>query len=222
MRVIVSLLLGLSFLVVSCEKDKELLGTDWEEGVVSFSGDIAVDGCGWLIISEGISYSAVSLPDEFLQDGLDIWYKAKVLREYLVCGLDATELKILEISEVIEKPWHVRFLSDYTQRTTSFDGFSIDTAYVDGDSLRLHVGYSGGCEIHQFNLWALENGSDGDDDLHLMLEHIGNGDMCEAYLHEWLAFSIFPIRESDQNEVRFWLRGSPIMSMLYGEYVYKY
>ena len=125
MRVFVSFLLVLSFLVVSCEKDKELLGTDWEEGVVSFSGEIAVDGCGWLIISEGISYSAVSLPDEFLQDGLDIWYKAKVLREYLVCGLDATELKILEISEVIEKPWHVRFLSDYPGRTTSFDGFAL-------------------------------------------------------------------------------------------------
>jgi len=206
--------------VVSCKKDKELLGTDWKEGVVTYSGDTAADGCGWLIVSEGISYSAVSLPDEFLQEGLNIWYKAKVLREYIVCGLDSRELKILEISEVIEKPWHVRYLSDYPFRNTSFDVFTIDTSYIDGDSLRLNVGYSGGCEIHQFNLWAIENGSD--EDLHLMLEHIGNGDLCEAYLHEWLAFSLFPIRESGQNEVRFWLRGSPIMSSLLGEFVYKY
>ena len=78
------------------------------------------------------------MPDEFLQEGLDIWYKAKVLREFLVCGLDQTKLEILEISEVIKKPWHVRYLSDYPNRTTSFDMFSIDTAYVDGDSLRMN------------------------------------------------------------------------------------
>jgi len=222
MRLFVSLLLVLSFLVVSCSKDKELLGTDWEEGVVTFTGDPAVDGCGWLIVSEGVSYSAVSLPNEFLEEGLDVWYKAKVLREYLLCGLEGTKIEILEFSEVIKKPWHVRYLSDYPNRTTSYDMFSIDTVFVDGDSLRMHIGYSGGCEIHQFNLWALETGLDGDGDLHLMPEHIGNGDMCEAYLHEWLSFSLAPIRESDQNEVTFWLRGSPIMSMLYGEFVYKY
>ncbi|MCK5821494.1 MAG: hypothetical protein KAH17_06395 [Bacteroidales bacterium] len=220
MRVFSSLLLVLSFLVVSCEKDKELLGTDWEEGVVTFSGQVAADGCGWLIISEGVSYSAVSLPEEFLKEGLDIWYKAKVLREYLNCGLVGGQLKILEINDVIKKPWHVRYLSDYKDRTTSVDGFSIDTVYVDGDSLRLHVGYSGGCAIHQFNLWAMDKG--GDEDLHLMLEHIGNGDMCEAYLHEWLAFSLIPVRETDKNEVKFWLRGSPVMSMLFGEFIYKY
>lgn len=102
------------------------------------------------------------------------------------------------------------------------DMFSMDSVFIDGDSLRMHVGYSGGCAIHQFNLWALETGMMGDGDIHLMLEHIGNDDPCEAYPWEWLAFSLEPLQEEGTNSVTFWLRGSPQMSMLFGPYTYEY
>ena len=114
------------------------------------------------------------------------------------------------------------YLSDYPDWETSMDDFSMDSVRIDGDSLRLHVGYSGGCAIHEFRLWILETGIDGEGEPHLMLEHIANGDMCEAFLWEWLSFSIEPLQELDKNKVVFWLRGSPMMSMLFGSYTYEF
>ena len=122
----------------------------------------------------------------------------------------------------IDADRQVRFLSDYPDREISLDGFSMDSLYVEGDSIHLHIGYSGGCEVHEFNLWVLETGLDGDGDPHLMLEHISNGDACEAYLREWLSFSLEPLKKLDNSKVTFWLRGSPVMSSLFGPYIYEY
>lgn len=214
--------IALIFLILgSCEQAQEPLGTDWEEGVVYYTGAPEADGCGWLILKDGESFEPVDLSVEFKKDGLDIWFKANYTRDYYRCGLAQSAYKIIKMNEVIEKPWKVRFLSDYPGRETSMDMFYLDSVFVDQDSLRMLVRYSGGCAIHQFNLWALENGRE-DSDLHLMLEHIGNDDPCEALPSEWLSFSLAPLRESGKNETRFWLRGSPIMSSLYGEFIYKY
>ncbi len=202
-----------------CHKDSDDLGTNWKEGVVIYSGAPELDGCGWLLFSEGETFSLYNMPMEFLNHGMDVWYNGKELKEYYSCGLAPNTYKIYEIREVVEKPWRVRFLSDYPMRETSYDMFGIDTIFIEGDSLKLHVGYSGGCAIHQFNLWALEN---SDENPHLMLEHIGNGDMCEAYLTEWLSFSLLPLQEKNKSEVTFMMRGSPIMSSIYGPFTYKY
>ena len=121
---------------------------------------------------------------------------------------------------LVDNDWQVRFLSDYPDRETSLDGFSMDSIQIEGDSIFLYVGYSGGCEDHEFNLWVLDAGLDGDH--HLMLEHISNGDACEAYLTECLSFSLEPLQVLDNSKVSFWLRGSPQMSMLFGPYVYEF
>ncbi len=215
-------LMSIPFILISCEKDKNILGTDWDEGVIYYTGAPEVDGCGWLLFKDGESYHLENIPVGFEVEGLDVWFKGQELNETYSCGLGQTQYSTYEFEELIEKPWQVRHLSDYPLRETSYDMFSIDSSYVDGDSLRLHVGYSGGCAIHQFNFWALETGGNGEGALHLMLEHIGNGDICEAYLKEWLAFSLVPIREQGEHEVKFWLRGSPIMSMMFGEFTYAY
>lgn len=222
MRAVVYLLI-LVIGISSCKKDDEPLGTDWEEGVIYFTGAPEVDGCGWLLLVDGESYHIQNLGEDFKVDNLDVWFKADDVDETFSCGLGQTEFATLKLDEIVAKPWEVRFLSDYPKYDKSFDNFSLDTAFIEGDSLKMYIGYGGGCAIHQFNLWALDNGEAGDENLHLMLEHIGNGDMCEAYLHEWLAFSLIPIREDGQNEVKFGLRGSPYMSiMMVGEFVYKY
>lgn len=220
MRNIIVYIIILSLTLAACEKFHFPEENEWDEGVVYFTGDIAVDGCGWLLLSEGKSYHLSDLPKRYQVDGLDVWFKANTLAETFKCGLAQEQFQIKEMLNITEKPWMVRFLNDYPGRETSLDGFSMDSAFIDGDSLRLHVGYSGGCAIHQFNLWALENGQE--EDLHLMLEHIGNGDPCEAYPWEWLSFSLKPLRIPGQNEVSFHLRGSPIMSSLFGYYTYKY
>ena len=212
----------LSITFSSCEKpDPDNLGTDWLEGVVHYTGAPELDGCDWLLLTEGVEYSVYNMPEEFLVDGLDIWFKGKELREYFGCGLQGSSFKIFEIKEVVEKPWQVRFLSDYPNRETSMDLFSLDSIYVEGDSIHILTGYSGGCAIHQHNLWALENGIDGDE-IHLMLEHIGNGDMCEAWFQKWLTFSLKPLQQPGKSEVIFWMRPNPMMSMLYGPFTYKY
>ncbi len=220
MRIVTALLLVLTLGLWSCEKDEYSWGTDWDEGVIYFSGDVAADGCGWLLFSEGKSYHLSNFPEDLYIDGLDVWFKANDLSETFSCGLSQTQYKVKEIREIYQKPWNLRFLSDYPGRETSFDMFSLDSAYISNDSLYLHVGYSGGCGIHQFNLWALENGNEGE--LNVMLEHIDNEDPCEAYLHKWLFFSLKPLQKLDKKEVTFLLRGSPIMSSFYGSYTYKY
>lgn len=206
----------------SCEKGDIPSGTDWEEGVVYFTGEVAVDGCGWLVLSEGESFHPEGLPEGFQVDGLDVWFKSDESKDSFICGLGATVYEVKKIRNITEKPWALRFLSDYPGRETSMDMFNLDTVYIENDSLHMHVGYSGGCAIHQFNLWALETGLDKKGDIHIMLEHISNGDLCEAYLMEWLSFSLKPLQKKGQNEVLFMMRGSPIMSMLYGPYTYRY
>ena len=222
MRTFVLLFVLSAFFAVSCDNDDPAVDANWYEGVVYWTGAPEVDGCGWLLLVEGVSYHVENLPDAFKVDNLEVWIKTKEVDDVYNCGLGQIQYATLEIRQIIEKPDQVRFLSDYPGRETSMDLFSIDSVIIDGDTLRMHVGYSGGCAIHQFNLWALESGLDGGGDLHLMLEHIGNGDMCEAYLREWLTFSLRPIQQNGTNEVKFWLRGNPVMSSLLGEFVYRY
>lgn len=129
MRAIVYLLI-LVIGISSCEKDDDSLGTDWEEGVVYFTGEPAVDGCGWLLLSEGESYHLKNLDEEFKIDGLNVWFRYDDLDETYTCGLGATEFETLELGEIINKPWEVRFLSDYPLRETSYDMFTIDTIFA--------------------------------------------------------------------------------------------
>ena len=210
------------FVLVSCEKCFNPENTEWQEGVIYFTGEVALDGCGWLLLSEGESYHMKEIDERFMVNGLNVLFKADPEDEVFMCGLGGATYGIITVKEMKEKPWEVRYLSDYPGRQTSMDMFSMDSVYIDGDSLRMYVGYSGGCAIHQFNLWALETGLDGQGDLHLMLEHIDNDDPCEAYPHEWLSFSLEPIQIAGTNSVTFWLRGSPVMSSLYGPFTYEY
>jgi hypothetical protein len=102
------------------------------------------------------------------------------------------------------------------------DLFRMDTAFVDGDSLRLMVSYSGGCQVHEFSLWKLPAQSVENPPVELLLAHNANGDMCEAWITRWLSFSLAPLRMVGILEVLFLLRGSPEMSAYYGQFTYSY
>lgn len=214
------LLLALFAGFASCEKqtDPEV---GWQEGVIFFSGDPAADGCGWLLLSEGKTFALEHLPEAFQTDPVDVWFTGEHTGKFFSCGLLGDRYPVMALDEIKLKPWKVRFLKEEPGRETSLDSFSLDSVLVKGDSIHLLVGYSGGCAIHQFNLWVLENGPDGEE-IHLMPEHISNQDMCEAYLHQWLVFSLEPLQQDDRGSVSFWLRGSPHMSMLFGPYTYRY
>ena len=75
------------------------------------------------------------------------------------------------------------------------DAFDVQEARIEGDVLTVVVGYSGGCEAHQFALLASLAATRSIPPQHrLKLLHRGNGDGCEAYLTSALRFDLTPFR----------------------------
>ena len=76
------------------------------------------------------------------------------------------------------------------------DDFTLQGASVEGDTLALQVGYSGGCEPHQFSLhWAPLWLESLPVQTSLWLTHEANDDACEAFITETLRFDLTPLRD---------------------------
>jgi hypothetical protein len=71
------------------------------------------------------------------------------------------------------------------------DSYTIDTAFIFGDFLKVNVSYGGGCEDHIFNL-VHEFLFCGTSPIHvpLYLTHNSNNDNCEAAFVQELCFDI--------------------------------
>ena len=71
------------------------------------------------------------------------------------------------------------------------DSYTIDTAFIYGDFLKVNVSYGGGCEDHIFNL-VHEFLFCGTSPIHvpLYLTHNSNNDNCEAAFVKELCFDI--------------------------------
>jgi len=95
--------------------------------------------------------------------------------------------------------------------------FSVQTALVDGDSLRVTVQYGGGFRDHAFRLVS---GGAATKSLPrqqpLSLEHQGNGDPGRALITQDKAFDLRPFRDPSQGRIVLLLGGwnAPL------EYVY--
>ncbi len=71
------------------------------------------------------------------------------------------------------------------------DPFVLDTLYIDGDSLKITLSYSGGCARHSFKIiWNELITSSNPPSVDLLLLHDAHGDMCEAMITETLAFAL--------------------------------
>lgn len=196
--------------------------TKWTEATVVFMGAPEVDGCGWLMLIEEEYFYPVNLADEYKIDSLAVQIKYYYDPIEYRCGRGGTRYPSIRIIafKMDSSPAEVRDLLDWD--SVPMDMFRLDSAYVDGDSLHLQISYSGGCRRHEFALWRLMPGSELPQQVSLMLSHEDNGDMCEAWITEWLVFSLKPIRERGKREITFLLRGSPEMSAYFGEFTYKY
>lgn len=195
-----------------------------KEAEVIFSGAPEVDGCGWLIRINDKLYHPESLDDVYKVDNLPVQIEYTGSREIYRCGRGGTpfsSIRILRI-ETLKTKKEVGILYENQWDMLKMDGYRMDSAFVDKDTIRLKVSYSGGCRKHQFKLWKLPPNALVPPPVELLLDHDANGDLCEAYLTEWLAYSLKPIRINGKNEVTFLLRGSPEMSAYFGKYVYKY
>jgi len=119
------------------------------------------------------------------------------------------------------EPDVIRLMKEDHWEFISMDMFTIDTVFVDGDSLRIDVSYSGGCRKHQFILWKLPDANPRGIP-EVLLEHRANDDMCEAWISQKLAYSLVPLRQEGTGEVTFLMRGTPLMSAYWGQYTYRY
>lgn len=83
------------------------------------------------------------------------------------------------------------------------DEYTLNTAVIEGDTLKLNVSYSGGCETHQFTLIASKSFLESPSvQLHVSLAHNANGDPCEAYPTEDYHFDLTPIKTMYQHAYR--------------------
>ncbi len=70
-------------------------------------------------------------------------------------------------------------------------------AYAGDDILEIDVGYSGGCESHEWTLCWDGNFMESDPvQVTLDLRHEANNDMCEAYIEETLEFELDELRQA--------------------------
>jgi hypothetical protein len=186
------------------------------------TGPMEVDGCGWLILVDSVAYHPVNLTAEFQIQDLQVLINFTDDPEEFRCGRGGTRYPSIRITDIRKDAVEVGILQEDQWEKYSLDAFRLDSAYLDKDFLMMKVSYSGGCREHEFNLWKLPPNALNPPPVELALSHKANGDMCEAYITQWLAYSLVPIREKGRHEVRFLLRGSPEMSAYFGEFIYRY
>jgi len=195
-----------------------------KEAEIIYSGAPEVDGCGWLIRVGDKLYHPENLADNFKTENLPVLMNYIGTREIFRCGRGGVSYKTIRIlrMESMKNKNEVGILQKEQWDALKMDSYRMDTVFVDGDTLRLKVSYSGGCRDHTFKLWKLPPNALVPPPVELLLDHDAHGDLCEAWLTRWLAFSLRPIRINGKQEVTFLMRGSPEMSAYFGKFVYKY
>ncbi|NOG47772.1 MAG: hypothetical protein HND50_21215 [Calditrichaeota bacterium] len=80
------------------------------------------------------------------------------------------------------------------------DPVQLNSVSISDDILSLSVSYSGGCEEHEFGLFAGKAFMKSNPvQAQVILAHDGNGDSCEAWITETLNFNLSPIKKVYQN-----------------------
>ena len=85
------------------------------------------------------------------------------------------------------------------------DAYNFNSATIEGDTLTVSVSYGGGCETHEFTLFAEPEFISVPGELTMLgisIAHNANGDMCEAWLTESYDFDLTPIKKKYQEEYR--------------------
>lgn len=94
------------------------------------------------------------------------------------------------------------FIGDASDRFGT-DEFALNSATVDGDTLKVNLSYSGGCESHQFTLVASDSFLESFPvQLPIYIAHNANGDTCEAYPTEDYHFDLTQIKTMYQEAYR--------------------
>ena len=97
---------------------------------------------------------------------------------------------------------------------TPSDDFTIFSAQIVGDELVVEVGYSGGCETHDFTFcfdsFVLDTHL-----INLAIDHDAHGDACEAFIMEMHKFDLTPVQKVGPSPLEFILLGFKGDSFIY-------
>ena len=104
---------------------------------------------------------------------------------------DATSIPGSDVGHCIYDSSCMTLIQNVDINDYLMDSYSIDTAFIYGDFLKINVSYGGGCEDHIFNL-VHEFLFCGTPPVHVLLylTHNSNNDNCEAILVQELCFDI--------------------------------
>jgi hypothetical protein len=83
----------------SCKKNT----IHYEDGLIIWAGDVAVDGCGWLIQSNNYTFHPTNLTTEFQQDSLQVSVDLKYVNETFSCGLLPSVYNSVEIRNILKR-----------------------------------------------------------------------------------------------------------------------
>ena len=86
------------------------------------------------------------------------------------------------------------------------DNFDIVAAQIVGDELVVEVGYSGGCEPHDFTL-CFDSIVLDTQYWNLAIDHDAHGDSCEAFIMESRKFDLTPLQQTGPSPFEFFLLG---------------
>ena len=81
-----------AFLIFSCEHMVERppsITTSYKQGTIRYFGDVAADGCGWLVEVDSVHYNPANLGEEFAIDGLPVILDYDSTSEKTRCGFSA-------------------------------------------------------------------------------------------------------------------------------------
>ncbi|NKB70059.1 MAG: hypothetical protein GKR89_23550 [Candidatus Latescibacteria bacterium] len=99
----------------------------------------------------------------------------------------------------VDNPVQLQLIDSFaalSQEPGLHDPFELRGLSIDGYTLSVEVAYSGGCQYHDFQLWATPATTRSQPPGQpLQLTHNANGDACEAYLQETRRFDLAPLRQ---------------------------
>lgn len=82
------------------------------------------------------------------------------------------------------------------------DNYTVLSTALKGDVLSILVQYSGGCETHQFDLFADPRIMKSmPPQQNIVLKHNANGDNCRALITDTIAYDLSPIRMGEKGSI---------------------
>jgi len=95
------MLIGIILCTISCEKESS--SKTYKSAIIQYLGDPAVDGCGWTILIEKVTYSPKDLPNAYQIDGLNVQIIYHLTDKKASCGLNVNAFDEIILDEIKTK-----------------------------------------------------------------------------------------------------------------------